>query len=488
VPLNKSSDAITGLRKLLSLLDTLKPTTSGPLIYQQAAQIVQETERANHDAQQAYAHLLEALLDSTTRHLGPDSQQRITAELLKLRLQPPLSSYEFDNLKDSIKRFSTELPATKGVSEAASATATPTPPSLGESAVPQPTQQPQHLDSGGCQTPISSPRPEQGTDTLSTPPPTGGLKKEASHQVDSLYRHHLSEQHKGIQKLEQELLQKIQLTSRCHQQFAELLMNTLAETEKAEEVDDLHQLRKIIVKEGESMARSNQILTDTLEGAYNYLETLQKDSRHLTDELARVHMLSLTDDLTSLPNRRAFLRHLNDEISRSERYAFPLSVALIDLDHFKAINDNYGHPVGDAVLRNYAKNIFSILRHHDIVARYGGEEFAVMLPNTQIDKAIFAINKVLLRARKSLFEYRGASYEMPTLSAGLTQYRQGEKIDDLLKRADSALYQAKELGRNQIVTDPHITFNPTEAGHNPSQGEHDDLITWAPASRSGSEH
>lgn len=484
MPLNKCSDAITGLRKLLPLLDTLKSTESAPLIYQHAEQIIQETEQANHDVQQAYAQLLGVLLDNATHNLNPDSKPRISAELLKLRLQPPLNSYEFENLKGSLKKFSSELSENNPVS-----TELPAQPYLTKPAAPT-APEPQRPLADEGQTP-TSPKTEQSTGTLQTQPPSGSLKKEASHQVNSLYRHHLTEQHKGIQKLEQELLQKIKLTSRCHQQFSELLMNTLAETEKAEQIEDLHQLRKILIKEGESMARSNQILTDTLEGAFNYLQTLQKDSQHLTDELARVHMLSLTDDLTSLPNRRAFLRHLEDEVSRSERYDFPLSVALIDLDHFKAINDNYGHPVGDAVLRNYAKNIFSILRHHDIVARYGGEEFAVMLPNTQAGKALMAINKVLFRARKSHFEYHGSSYEMPTLSAGLTQYRHGEKVDDLLKRADIALYRAKELGRNQVVTDPETAVNPTDADQareDSAYEEEDNLITWAPAKHSSSEH
>ncbi len=111
---------------------------------------------------------------------------------------------------------------------------------------------------------------------------------------------------------------------------------------------------------------------------------LTLDSRHLNEELHRVRELSLTDELTSLPNRRAFMTRVEEEVARVERYGMPLSLAIIDLDSFKRVNDEYGHAAGDEVLRCYATQIFSVFRNHDLVARYGARnlQYCCRIPIT----------------------------------------------------------------------------------------------------------
>ena len=136
-----------------------------------------------------------------------------------------------------------------------------------------------------------------------------------------------------------------------------------------------------------------------------------------------------------------------------QRYGFPLSFVLIDLDHFKSVNDEHGHGAGDEVLRVYSKNILSIFRHHDMVARYGGEEFAVLLPNTDSDGTIRALNKVRRRAAETRWQTNGAAYTVPTFSAGVSLYKPGESVSAFIERADKALYRAKRLGRNRIELD-----------------------------------
>jgi len=192
------------------------------------------------------------------------------------------------------------------------------------------------------------------------------------------------------------------------------------------------------------------------------LQLIESDSRELSDELTRVRLLSLTDELTGLPNRRAFIRRLEDEVARVQRYGFPMSFILMDLDHFKDINDEYGHAAGDEVLRVYSKSILSIFRHHDMVARYGGEEFAVLLPNTDSDGAIRALNKVRRRAGETRWQSNGAAQHVPTFSAGVSLYKPGESANAFIERADKALYRAKRLGRNRIELDMTYQAGNTE--------------------------
>jgi len=158
------------------------------------------------------------------------------------------------------------------------------------------------------------------------------------------------------------------------------------------------------------------------------------------------------------------MRRLEDEVARVQRYGFPMSFVLIDLDHFKDINDKYGHAAGDEVLRVYSKNILSIFRHHDMVARYGGEEFSVLLPNTDSDGAIRALNKVMRRANETRWQANGTISDVPTFSAGVSIYKPGESATAFIERADKALYRAKRLGRNRIELDVTYTHDPDEDG------------------------
>ena len=123
-------------------------------------------------------------------------------------------------------------------------------------------------------------------------------------------------------------------------------------------------------------------LTQIMHDTQSFLHLIGSNVNKLSDELDQVRVLSLTDELTQLPNRRAFLRRIKDEMDRAQRDKTHLTIAMIDLDNFKEINDKYGHGVGDEMLRVYAREVLSIFRRYDMVARYGGEEFAVILPNT----------------------------------------------------------------------------------------------------------
>ncbi|MCM3700258.1 sensor domain-containing diguanylate cyclase [Paenibacillus macerans] len=167
----------------------------------------------------------------------------------------------------------------------------------------------------------------------------------------------------------------------------------------------------------------------------------------------KLYELSVTDDLTKLANRRHFERRLDEEIIRSNRYGRPLSLLLIDLDHFKDINDTYGHRIGDLVLSTVAKQLESHVRDTDVVARWGGEEFAVLMPETELKEA----EKIGIRLLKAVRETPIPVPEehgepiMVTFSAGVTTQSSGIVKEQIIESVDTALYESKNNGRNQVT-------------------------------------
>ena len=290
-----------------------------------------------------------------------------------------------------------------------------------------------------------------------TPPPTG--------TVDVDYHDELESRREDIRQLQSSLGQQVMETITQNEEFGVILEVVMAELRQAEDVAGIENARWTLIREVEKLMKGHNDLADKLDNTHHYLQLVESDSRELTDELSRVRMLSLTDELTGLANRRAFVRRLEDEVARVQRYGFPLSFALMDLDHFKSINDEFGHAAGDEVLRVYAKNILSVFRHHDMVARYGGEEFAVLLPNTDADGAIRALNKVRRRAAETRWQSNGTVSQVPSFSAGVSLFKPGESASAFIERADKALYRAKRLGRDRIELD--ITYETEESRRSP---------------------
>jgi diguanylate cyclase (GGDEF)-like protein len=158
------------------------------------------------------------------------------------------------------------------------------------------------------------------------------------------------------------------------------------------------------------------------------------------DLLARLEAIARTDDLTGLANRRAWEELLPTELARADRDGSPMCVAMLDLDHFKAYNDEHGHQTGDRLLKAAAGAWRASLRATDVLARYGGEEFVVVLPRCDLEDALL----LLARLRK-------ATPEEQTVSAGVALWDGSEAPEALVARADEALYEAKNAGRNQVI-------------------------------------
>ncbi len=179
--------------------------------------------------------------------------------------------------------------------------------------------------------------------------------------------------------------------------------------------------------------------------------SLWVQSSHLL-MLLRLYRESTLDPLTGLINRRVLMRRLTSEIAHlSERKASSFSIMMFDLDRFKRINDNYGHIIGDKVLKNIAVILQAGLREHDIVARFGGEEFIAVLPNCNGEEAVAIAERIRASCYGTHLKSPNGDDIQISTSVGVTEYEPGEAIDVTLNRVDELLYKAKEMGRNRVI-------------------------------------
>jgi len=188
------------------------------------------------------------------------------------------------------------------------------------------------------------------------------------------------------------------------------------------------------------------------QGQLAYFAAIERDLTEHKMLQARLEILASTDALTGLPNRQAFTGRANKEFSRSNRYSRPLSLIMIDVDHFKSINDQYGHAAGDHVLTNVGRILGDGLRDSDVLARIGGEEFVLLLPDTPMINAEYVAERMRLGLEVTPIKYQDLELTI-TASFGVASISsQDETLDQMLARADQAMYEAKNKGRNQVKT------------------------------------
>jgi diguanylate cyclase len=167
------------------------------------------------------------------------------------------------------------------------------------------------------------------------------------------------------------------------------------------------------------------------------------------EHLEEQRQKALIDPLTGLPNRAAWSERLEHEIGEWQQHGNTLLLAMLDLDHFKRINDNYGHLAGDKVLKIVATVLRKRLRGSDFIARFGGEEFVLLMPNTPLNSGAKLADMLRAAIEACPFHFKGERVTITT-SIGLTAFKSGEHGDQVLKRADEALYRAKGKNRNNV--------------------------------------
>ena len=176
----------------------------------------------------------------------------------------------------------------------------------------------------------------------------------------------------------------------------------------------------------------------------------QRSLLELNEQLKKA---ALRDPLTGLANRRLLMERLGDELERCRRGGAPFSLVMLDADHFKRINDAFGHDAGDRVLCMLADTVCRQLRGYDLCARWGGEEFMLLLPETGLEQATGMVERVMQAVRSLTLE---GDRQIPlSVSAGLTSYLPDEHVDLTINRADGALLQAKHNGRDRLLVVPH---------------------------------
>jgi diguanylate cyclase (GGDEF)-like protein len=175
---------------------------------------------------------------------------------------------------------------------------------------------------------------------------------------------------------------------------------------------------------------------------------LQQRNRELREANRRITQLSRTDPLTGLPNRRYFLERMEPAIAMARRHAFPLSLIMADLDHFKHVNDTFGHERGDCVLRSFACLLHAECRKEDLPCRFGGEEFVILLPHTDASHGASLAERIRTRFADQTTTLNG---ELCTASFGVAPIQPDDTPGTLIARADEALYAAKAAGRNRTV-------------------------------------
>jgi len=427
------------LYKVLGLLEDLKVSPPGAIIHGHIEQMLLAVSADHRKTEEAYASFLEMMMEACISLIPADLPLHTHLRLVQLRLTPPLSASELGVLNRSVEAIADEL-AKLGGSRGHDLARALSPVAERFGGQPQP-----------LAAPVSPvPSEKHNEERAVNERPIQRSESVAGFSANTAYRAHLDKKREEMQRVQADFVAQMSETVSESEVFGRLLANMQVTLQQAATIGDLEVSRRELAQALEQMIAGQQALGNKFGRAQKYLGLVEDDILQLNEELDRVRLLSLTDELTRLPNRRAFMRCLEDEVSRVQRHGFPLTLVLMELDHFKYRNDSDEQAADDEVLRCYSEEVLSIFRHHDLVARHGDEEFAVLLPNTAQEGAVCALQKVRRRLGEMMQERGSKAVKLPTFSAGVAQFQAGETMSRLIERADSALYVANQNGRDCV--------------------------------------
>ncbi len=219
---------------------------------------------------------------------------------------------------------------------------------------------------------------------------------------------------------------------------------------KVEIQSSLDSIRKHLAQQRRLEETQQDELEQQLQQMMARIQDMERESEQLKTRLEIERANALTDPLTGAPNRLAYDQRIIQEFARWQRHRQPLSLLLMDIDHFKQINDTFGHKAGDRALKAIVQALRQHVRASDFMARIGGEEFVLLLPETALDGAFLAAEKLRRGIERCEFAYKGQPVPI-TISGGIAQFVEGDTPDEVYVRADEALYRAKQQGRNRFL-------------------------------------
>ena len=269
-------------------------------------------------------------------------------------------------------------------------------------------------------------------------------------QKQDIIKYSLDEAKTTLKRMVTCLVDNIETLSDSTGEYHDKIEHFSVKMNQIEDVTELNQLLVDIMSETKKVQTRMQNSRNDFMVARAEVDAAQSKIQQLESELVQMGEKVLEDHLTGILNRRGLDKVFARESLVAERLQKPLSLAILDIDNFKQLNDTHGHKVGDDALVYLAEAIQETIRPDDIVARFGGEEFVILLPDTNADQAVAAVSRVRRGLTKRLFLHENKRL-LITFSAGVAEYQFGEPQKSLLVRADEALYCAKKNGKNQVV-------------------------------------
>jgi diguanylate cyclase len=293
-------------------------------------------------------------------------------------------------------------------------------------------------------------------DIMAQPPEINVLYEAESALKELLFKqgklkHSVLEAREAMKKMAEDFVARLAQMTEYTNRYHGKIEGYQAQISNTQDVVELSVVLDGLMRDTHSMQMDSLRAHDDMQDMHSKADEAHAKVRELTLEISQLSDLAHEDYLTGALNRRGMDEAFEREFSRAERAEKPISVAILDVDHFKKLNDSMGHDAGDAALKHLAQVTREALRPSDVLARYGGEEFVIILPETTLQEGMEVMTRVQRDLTKKIFLHENQK-TLITFSAGVAERQKLELPEQIVKRADEAMYRAKHAGRNRVYS------------------------------------